>query len=326
MKEFLISLYENPSFPIYLGAVILVLVIAFFVIFFLGKRDQKNIEKTQRLEAIHDNAFSETTVPVQMNVAPQVVTNEQSNRDLNNTISETPVQNVQVPEVEEQNPLNVYNVNTEPVQQNVIEQPAIVQESVIQTPVVEQPVVAPAVEPIEPVIQPPIIEQPVIAPVVEQTVQTNEVVYPTIDNNYESIDQKVDNQIDNLQNIANSISNELDSLQEEQNKYYSMTSEPIIEQPVVSPEPVVQTPVIEQPVIEEYQPAHARPFVESPSIEQQPISTPVVEETQSVVQSEPIRNNYSTNNVFSSVYAPPKVEQPVVEDTDEDEIDLPRLK
>ena len=59
MKEFLIRLYENPSFPIYLGAIILVLVIAFFVIFFLGKRDQKNYEKTQRLETIHDNAFQE---------------------------------------------------------------------------------------------------------------------------------------------------------------------------------------------------------------------------------------------------------------------------
>ena len=349
MKEFLISLYENPSFPIYLGSIILALVIAFFVIFFLGKRDQKNIEKTQRLEAIHDTAFQETTVPVQMDVAPQVVTNEQLNNDLNNTISETPTQHIQMPTAEDDNPLNVYNINPTPVQTPVVEQPVVapvveevqqvvetpvveqpvieqpvVQEPVIETPVVEQPVVAPTpvVEPVvetpvieqhivqEPVIEQPIIEQPVIeTPIVEeQPVQNNEVIFPTIENNYETIDQAVDNKIDNLQNIASSISNELDSLEAEQNKYHNMTSEP----------------VIEQPVVEEYQPAHAR--IEETPVAEQPVVAPVIEEVQPVIKSEPVKTNYSTNNVFSSVYAPPRVEQPVVEDTDDEELELPRLK
>lgn len=364
MKEFLISLYENPSFPIYLGSIILALVIAFFVIFFLGKRDQKNIEKTQRLEAIHDTAFQETTVPVQMDVAPQVVTNEQLNNDLNNTISETPTQHIQMSTVEDDNPLNVYNINPTPVQTPVVEQPVVapvveevqqvvetpvveqpvVQEPVIETPVIEQPVVAPTpvVEPVveapvieqpivqEPAIEQPIIEQPVIeTPIVEeQPVQNNEVIFPTIENNYETIDQAVDNKIDNLQNIASSISNELDSLEAEQNKYYNMTSEPVIEQPIVQEpvieQPIIETPVIEQPVVEEYQPAHAR--IEETPVVEQPVVAPVIEEVQPVIKSEPVKTNYSTNNVFSSVYAPPRVEQPVVEDTDDEELELPRLK
>ena len=334
MKEFLISLYDNPSFPIYLGAVILVLVIAFFVVFFLGKKDKDNIEKTQRMEALKDNAFKENTVPVQMDVVPQVVTNEQIQSDLNNVVSETPVQSVQMPVVEQAPVIEQPVVAPAPVveQAPVIEQPIVAPAPVVeQTPVIEQPIVAP-----EPVVeQAPVIEQPIVAPepVVEQTpvieqpvaqpepMVNDDIIYPTMDNNYDTIDQRVDEQIDSLQSISNSISSELDALQEEQNKFYSMSSEP-------APTPVVEQPV-ETPVVPE------------------PVQ-PVIEEVQPVM--EPVNNNYSTNNVFSSVYAPsreaqpvvtpepviepaPVVEQPVVEPEpvqpaidEDDEIELPKLK
>ena len=49
MKDFIINLYANKYFPIYLGVVIIVLLIAFFIVFFLGKKDQKKIEETQKL-------------------------------------------------------------------------------------------------------------------------------------------------------------------------------------------------------------------------------------------------------------------------------------
>lgn len=49
MKEFIVNLYANKYFPLYLGIIIIVLLIAFFIVFFLGKKDQKKIEETQKL-------------------------------------------------------------------------------------------------------------------------------------------------------------------------------------------------------------------------------------------------------------------------------------
>lgn len=51
MKEFIVSLYSNEKFPMYLGIFIIILVIAFVIVFFLGKKDQKLIE-TQKLRKI----------------------------------------------------------------------------------------------------------------------------------------------------------------------------------------------------------------------------------------------------------------------------------
>ncbi len=310
MKEFFINLYNNPSFPIYLGAVIGVLVIAFFVVFFLGKKDKENYEKTQRLEAINADAFKETTVPVQMNTAPQIVTEEQKLQDNNQIIQEQPIvsptigqpvveqpqvfeqpvvapqpqvfeQAVPTPVIEQPVVAPQPQVYEQPAPAPVIEQPVVVQQPVIEQPqVYEQPVVQP-----EPA---PVIEQPVVAPVIEQPqVQQDQVVYPTL-NSYETIDAQVDNKINDLQNISNSISNELNSLEAEQEKYRSMASE----QPVVQPQPA---PVIEQPVV--------APVIEQPQV-QQP--------------------SFNNSNVFSSVYAPQRVEVQVSDD--EDEVELPRLK
>ena len=80
MKDFIINLYANKYFPIYLGVVIIVLLIAFFIVFFLGKKDQKKIEETQKLnlEKLKDiqnntvvtNNEVKTSVPVQNTPAP----------------------------------------------------------------------------------------------------------------------------------------------------------------------------------------------------------------------------------------------------------------
>ncbi len=52
MKDFLLTLYSNESFPIYLGLFIVVLVIAFVVVYFWGHKDKKLIE-TRKLEKLH---------------------------------------------------------------------------------------------------------------------------------------------------------------------------------------------------------------------------------------------------------------------------------
>lgn len=59
MKEFLVSLYSNENFPMYLGIFIIILVIAFVVVFFLGKKDQK-LSSTRELKAINN----EDTKPI----------------------------------------------------------------------------------------------------------------------------------------------------------------------------------------------------------------------------------------------------------------------
>ena len=83
MKDFIINLYANKYFPIYLGVVIIVLLIAFFIVFFLGKKDQKKIEETQKLnlEKLKDiqnntvvtNNEVKTSVPVQNTPAQPVI-------------------------------------------------------------------------------------------------------------------------------------------------------------------------------------------------------------------------------------------------------------
>ena len=64
-------------------------------------------------------------------------------KPLNNTISETPTQHIQMPTVEEDNPLNVYNVNPTPVQTPVVEQPAVVEQPVVSLHQVEREVFRP---------------------------------------------------------------------------------------------------------------------------------------------------------------------------------------
>ncbi len=61
MKDFIISLYSNENFPIFLGLFIILLVIAFIVVYFWGRKDQKLVE-TRKLEKLKvEDAFKETS-------------------------------------------------------------------------------------------------------------------------------------------------------------------------------------------------------------------------------------------------------------------------
>ena len=129
---------------------------------------------------------------------------------------------------------------------------------------------------------------------------------------YDNIDNQVNSQIDNLHNIANSISTELDALQEEQDKYRSISINNV-EMPqsidTMLDEPVIE-PIVEVPIVE-------------PESDIEQFEMPVrIAESQIINEPKSTINN---NNVFSSVYAPPKVEMPVISD-DENEIELPKLK
>lgn len=68
MKDFILDLYANENFPIYLGLFIIVLLIAFFVIYFLGKKDLKKLIETGQLpklkpkEERYEDAFDEEDI------------------------------------------------------------------------------------------------------------------------------------------------------------------------------------------------------------------------------------------------------------------------
>ncbi len=71
MMDFLHNLYADPNFPLYLGIVIVVLLIAFFALFFLGKKESAKLDETKKLDTIDNNTFSETTEPISLEVVSQ---------------------------------------------------------------------------------------------------------------------------------------------------------------------------------------------------------------------------------------------------------------
>ena len=127
MKDFIINLYANKYFPIYLGVVIIVLLIAFFVVFFLGKKDQKKIEETQKLNL-------EKLKEAQGN---STVTNNEIKQPTENIISQSKpkVNTVATPVIN-------HNVNSEPLIKPVVNQSIEnnITEPAIQAPIVETPV------------------------------------------------------------------------------------------------------------------------------------------------------------------------------------------
>ena len=127
MKDFIINLYANKYFPIYLGVVIIVLLIAFFVVFFLGKKDQKKIEETQKLNL-------EKLKEAQGN---STVTNNEIKQPAENIISQSKseVNTVATPVIN-------HNVNSEPLIKPVVNQSIEnnITEPAIQAPIVETPI------------------------------------------------------------------------------------------------------------------------------------------------------------------------------------------
>ena len=73
MKDFIIELYSNENFPIYLGCIIAVLLVAFFVVLFLGRKDMKkhiaqleNSDTNNMNNNVDNNAFKEVSEPVKV--------------------------------------------------------------------------------------------------------------------------------------------------------------------------------------------------------------------------------------------------------------------
>lgn len=300
MKDFIISLYANENFPIYLGAIIIVLLIAFFVVFFLGRKDKKKIEMTQRLEKINADAFKDISTPVDVNIAvpetPNTLEQSTNTQVEANPIVEQPVPEVTEIEISESEivPENMETSNTNvmppveetPVENNIPDLDTYKSPQSFDKVVEEKPT---------PKFNPELVVEPYI---------------PATD-------------LSNFNELASSIEVELNALEKQQEvakpiiNNEPVTTMPIIEMPVV-PEvsPVIETPVT--PVIE---PVRNTEVVEPPV---QPVLEPIQPESLNITPSTEVKPTKVMTDVFSSVYAPKKENPPILEDTMA--IELPRLK
>lgn len=72
MKDFIYGLYQNDNFTLILVIALVVLIIAFVVVYFFGKKDQK-LEETKRLQKIELDAFKqEENVPEKVEVKEEL--------------------------------------------------------------------------------------------------------------------------------------------------------------------------------------------------------------------------------------------------------------
>ena len=307
MSDFIKKLYANENFALYLGIIIVVLIVIFFVVYFIGKIDQKKLEKTRKLEKIDPNTFKDLSSATNVQVAEPVMTQNQNVAPVQTMPEQTQV--VSQPEPVMQNVNNQYanqmtqnynwqgyqnpdynsqvqNYNQQPSSQVNYQTPVIptnsyqnynypqVENTVYQMPVNSSPEV-PA-QPVYP--EPaPIVEPVISTPVAPSMTMPVEPVVPENNQSY-NID---------FSNLTNSIEQELNSLE-------SMTKEtpvaPTVEMPAVNPAPVADSVVAEEPKLEMPLP----------------------------------KNTKVVTDVFSSVYAPVK-ETPVASE-DEEVIELPKLK
>lgn len=208
MKDFIINLYANKYFPIYLGVVIVVLLIAFFIVFFLGKKDQKKIEETQKLNL-------EKLKEAQGN---STVTNDEIKQPAENIISQSKseVNTVATPVIN-------HNVNSEPLIKPVVNQsiennitePAI-QAPIVETPVqvqqqkVETPIIQTNLQPVEPIIKPEPI-QVVDTPKVTPSVNVQPTIQPVkpVDDDVYRVNKKEEETVNRLKELSTSLDKEM---------------------------------------------------------------------------------------------------------------------
>lgn len=85
MKDFIYGLYQNDNFTLILVIALVVLIIAFVVVYFFGKKDQK-LEETKRLQKIELDAFKqEEKVEVKEELKKEDEEKETINEDVNVT-------------------------------------------------------------------------------------------------------------------------------------------------------------------------------------------------------------------------------------------------
>lgn len=89
MKDFIYGLYQNDNFTLILVIALVVLIIAFVVVYFFGKKDQR-LEETKRLQKIELDAFKQDEkapekVEVKEEVKNEPEVKETVNEDVNVT-------------------------------------------------------------------------------------------------------------------------------------------------------------------------------------------------------------------------------------------------
>lgn len=289
MKDFIMKLFENEYFPIYLGGVILVLIIAFLVVFFLGRKDKKKIEKTQKLEVVNDNTFKEVSAPVTLET-PAVNTNQVTPQIVPqvSNLETTPVQEpVQMPasevpvmpNVETTEPAPVINSYVEPAPQVVT--PPVIEPTPVVPDVNNYQSVPTEVTPVAPIIEPPIISESFVTPEVNTT--------PAVEQN-----------LANFENLASSIADELEQLEKQQQ----------LVTPSVAPE---VAPVIDMPI----------PPTEAPTVTQTPSqnSTTVMNDVFSSVYA-PKREEVVVDDTMAIELPKLKAEPVLTDNQDNNELKL----
>lgn len=89
MKDFIYGLYQNDNFTLILVIALVVLIIAFVVVYFFGKKDQK-LEETKRLQKIELDAFKqEEKAPEKVEVKEEVKNEPEVKETVNEDVNVT---------------------------------------------------------------------------------------------------------------------------------------------------------------------------------------------------------------------------------------------
>lgn len=98
MKDFIYGLYQNDNFTLILVIALVVLIIAFVVVYFFGKKDQK-LEETKRLQKIELDAFKqEEKVPEKVEVKEELKKEDEVKETINEDANVTEF----IPDVKEE--------------------------------------------------------------------------------------------------------------------------------------------------------------------------------------------------------------------------------
>lgn len=98
MKDFIYGLYQNDNFTLILVIALVVLIIAFVVVYFFGKKDQK-LEETKRLQKIELDAFKqEENVPEKVEVNEELKKEDEVKETINEDVNVTEF----IPDVKEE--------------------------------------------------------------------------------------------------------------------------------------------------------------------------------------------------------------------------------
>lgn len=98
MKDFIYGLYQNDNFTLILVIALVVLIIAFVVVYFFGKKDQK-LEETKRLQKIELDAFKqEENVPEKVEVKEELKKEDEVKENIDEDVNVTEF----IPDVKEE--------------------------------------------------------------------------------------------------------------------------------------------------------------------------------------------------------------------------------